>query len=310
MNGLPPEDFGPDDVDERYRQASSRDPSRPSAAVRRAVLAHAERQVTAARWAASPGGAVPGRRSAWWRPAVFGTLTAAALAGLLIAPRFFAPHMPAAPAPPAAEVSLAQRQAPAVRPAPLATPSAADTSTAEPSEAGAPASPGMARAARGERKVSGATAERAKRASEAQGEPADLAGERASPAAAERRAAAPDVLSNTAALAAAPRAQGGAAREALDTDPAAELRRAAQAGDLPGLERALSAQVDLNGRDAGGRTALMLAALHGRTAAVAALLAHGADPNAADARGVTPLQVAAAAQEPQMVAALKRYGAR
>lgn len=48
MNKLPPGPEPYDDADERYRRASALDPSRPGAAVRRAVLEHAA-QVAAAR---------------------------------------------------------------------------------------------------------------------------------------------------------------------------------------------------------------------------------------------------------------------
>jgi ankyrin repeat protein len=93
-------------------------------------------------------------------------------------------------------------------------------------------------------------------------------------------------------------------------DPAAAVRRAAEIGDLSGLQMLLEKQTDIDSPDAAGRTALMLATLHGHTDAVAALLAHGADPNAAAADGTTPLQAARAGDHPAIVAALQRYGAR
>ncbi len=66
----------------------------------------------------------------------------------------------------------------------------------------------------------------------------------------------------------------------------------------------------IDARDGNGRTALMLATLHGRRAAVNALLAAGADPNAADAEGTTPLQAAVAGGQPEIIAALQRAGGR
>ena len=90
----------------------------------------------------------------------------------------------------------------------------------------------------------------------------------------------------------------------------AELRRAAEIGDVPTLQSLLGRQPVIDARDEGGRTALMLATLHGQAAAVDALLARGADPNAADARGMTPLQAAVAANRPAIVTALRRAGAR
>jgi ankyrin repeat protein len=104
---------------------------------------------------------------------------------------------------------------------------------------------------------------------------------------------------------AAPRAAAPAPQEL-----AAQVRRAAEIGDVTTLQSLLGKQPVIEARDADGRTALMLAALHGQAAAVDALLARGADPNAADARGMTPLQAAVAANQPAIVAALQRAGAR
>jgi ankyrin repeat protein len=94
------------------------------------------------------------------------------------------------------------------------------------------------------------------------------------------------------------------------TDPAAALRRAAENGDVPGLQTLLDQQIDIEARDSSGRTALMLATLRGQIKAVDTLLAHGADPNAADAQGNTPLRIALAGDEPAIVVALRRAGAR
>jgi ankyrin repeat protein len=88
------------------------------------------------------------------------------------------------------------------------------------------------------------------------------------------------------------------------------LRRAADSGDMQKLRVLLDQQVDIEARDASGRTALMLATLRGRAAAVDALLASGADPNAADASGTTPLQAAVANDQQAIAAALRRAGAR
>ena len=117
MNDVPPRQDLPDDLDERYRRASGLDPSRPSESVRRAVLEHAA-QLAAQRAAKNPSriaGKLDSRRPAAnrarWRPAIFGTLAAAALAGLLITPRFLTPRAPSsAPSSggiPAARASLA-----------------------------------------------------------------------------------------------------------------------------------------------------------------------------------------------------------
>src|SRR5215472_10226154 len=108
MNKLPPSFDPPEDVDEHYRRASALDPSRPSETVRRAVLAYAE-QLTTRRTASN---------QAWWRPAVLGTLAAAVLAGLMIAPRYLSVRVspvaqePAARAAPATAPPAVALQAP------------------------------------------------------------------------------------------------------------------------------------------------------------------------------------------------------
>jgi ankyrin repeat protein len=98
--------------------------------------------------------------------------------------------------------------------------------------------------------------------------------------------------------------------ERRSLDPAAQLRRAAEIGDIAKLQMLLEQQPVIEARDGDGRTALLLAAQHGQSVAVDVLLAHGADPNAADAHGATPLQAALAAHEPAIAAALRRAGAQ
>jgi ankyrin repeat protein len=100
--------------------------------------------------------------------------------------------------------------------------------------------------------------------------------------------------------------RAAAAPMAATADPAAELRRAAETGDAPTLQRLLDGQPDVDARDASGRTALLLAAQHGQARAVDVLLAHGADPNAADANGNTPLKAAIEGHQPAIAAALQR----
>jgi len=89
MNDVPPNQPPSDDIDSFYRRASALDPSRPSDRTRQAVLAHARkvaasdiRTNTKLRW-----------REVWWRPAVFGTLAAAGLAGLLALPQILTPRV-------------------------------------------------------------------------------------------------------------------------------------------------------------------------------------------------------------------------
>ena len=105
MSTPPPPFDRSDDSDEQYRKASGLDPSRPSEATRRAVLEHAARLA-----------AERARRNArrrWllallaptWRPAIVGTLAAAVLIGVVIAPQFLMPIAPpgSQPAPVAAK---------------------------------------------------------------------------------------------------------------------------------------------------------------------------------------------------------------
>lgn len=99
-------------------------------------------------------------------------------------------------------------------------------------------------------------------------------------------------------------------RAARLVDPAAALRRAAEIGDTLDLTALLDARRDIDARDPNGRTALMLATLHGQANAVDVLLAHGADPNAADAHGTTPLQAAVAGDQQAIIRSLQRAGGR
>jgi hypothetical protein len=269
MNKAPPPPQPPDDVDDHYRRLSALDPGRPSETVRQSVLAYASRlaaQRTTAAVAARPPSRT-GRRAAW-RTVVFGTLATAALAGLMVAPRFLAP-----PAPTVTEHGAAQASRGGTPRAP--EPAAPAGSAAAP----APATP--------------APAPRAQASPETQ----ELYAAKERPVAATTGAAVS--------------ARAAASSRGLQSlpGPAAALRHAAEIGDMATLQTLLAEPLEINARDPRGRTALMLATLHGRTEAVAALLASGADPNATDARGVTPLQAAFAAQQPQIIALLQRAGA-
>ena len=111
MSESPPNPGEFDDVDEHYRRVAALEKGGPSESVRRAVLEHASR-LAAERTAAGSAGVEPATDSAhnnvvgigdarrrtsrrtWWRPAAVGTLAAAGLAGLLIAPQFLPPHAP------------------------------------------------------------------------------------------------------------------------------------------------------------------------------------------------------------------------
>jgi Ankyrin repeats (3 copies) len=302
VNELPPSQDEPDDADEFYRHASSLDPSRPSESVRQAVLKHAV-QLAADRAAQQAPTRIHTRRPAskqgWRRPAIFGTLAVAALAGLLVAPRFLV-EPPAAPTP-AVGPSLRQDVSAA---APVEASTAAERLSADVLASAPPTALPPAPA----------TAPRAPVARTAA--PRVSPGTAASPAMDRILAESGSLTGGLPAIAAQnsrAKAQNFAAPMgpvAHPTDPAAALRRAAEIGDVPGLQTLLDEQVDIEARDSSGRTALMLATLRGQIKAVDTLLAHGADPNTADAQGNTPLQISLAGDEPAIAAALQRAGAR
>jgi Ankyrin repeats (3 copies) len=299
MNKVPPDQDPADDVDAQYRRASALDPSRPGEAVRRAVLAHAAQ--LAAERASGGAGRLKSRRTAhpaWWRPAIFGTLAAAGLAGLVIAPQWLAPR-----APPAAGTSAIAPVADNLASEPAMSPPAASAEITAKPPASARSANLPAYSARARPKTNVPTVAPAVEATPL----AQSAGSRAAdssaavagvPAARQRL---PGNLAGVTSSAAAPR---------VGPNPAAAFRHAAEVGDLAALATLVENQTDIDARDDAGRTALMVATLHGEADAVAALLAYGADPNAADANGTTPLQAATAGDHPAIVATLRRYGAR
>jgi hypothetical protein len=323
VNELPPTPEDSDDVDALYRRASARDASRPSESVRRAILDHAAQLAVsraAAKDSALRGTGLRAKRQSWWRPAALGTLAAAALAGFLIIPQYLTPDAPINPASSSAEDVRPQALVPEPRTADRKAPAADEAvqnvvvtaakkmpaegrnrqyvqdASREPSVAGAPSVP----TAQGVPLVPSAPP-----APSAQSVPiAPSAQDSAQPEARSARS----VASGAAALSYSP--SPAAASAARLMDPAAQLRQAAELGDVPALQALLGKQPVIDARDAGGRTALMLATLHGRTQVVEVLLSAGADPNAADARGTTPLQAALATDQTDIVAALRRAGAR
>jgi hypothetical protein len=291
------------DIDEQYRRASAQDPSQPSESTRRNILAHAAK-LAAQRAASDDPVRADFRRPAAnqpsWRSALVGTLAAAGLAGLLISPLFLPPQAPPAvesSSPPAGKEPTAQTEQtakalPAARSAPIASPAP----VAKLLEIAPPAQRNVV--ARKSYSVDVAASADSSRLQS--GAPPNYAAQ--TPAApmstASSSAAAP--VSTAARMAGAPRA----------VNATAALQQAAEAGDLPRLQALLAAPIDVDARDARGRTALMLAALRGHADAVDILLAHGADANAADADGITPLQAALAGANPRIAAALQRAGAR
>ena len=107
----------PDDFDrelvQRYRDASNTGPSAPSDTVRAAILAESRRVAALNAEAAAS-------RTRRWPYALFGTLSAAALAAFLIVPRF----TPTPDRPQAADESVNRREAKPVA-APVTAPTAA-----------------------------------------------------------------------------------------------------------------------------------------------------------------------------------------
>src|ERR1700722_19629064 len=88
--------------------------TRAAEPVRRAVLDHAARlaaertpnsERTANNAPRGIGSTRPARHRTWWRPAAFGTLAAAMLAGVLVAPQFLTPRAPPSSASAPAQVS-------------------------------------------------------------------------------------------------------------------------------------------------------------------------------------------------------------
>lgn len=334
MSELPPSPEDPDEVDALYRRASALDAGRPSESVRRAVLDHAA-QLAANRAAgkdsARSGAGRPVKRQVWWRPAAFGTLAAAVLAGILVVPQYLprAPVNPTSSALPAPTPASTNAPTPASAPAPVPPPAAfpqpqaaaaplprvwQETEARTADRKGAPS----AGAATENAEVSAAKklpseGRSRQTAQDAIREPG-MAGAPVAPAA-QSEPGAPSAQDGAQSAARSARSVGRpqaalASSAARLEDPAARLRQAAERGDVPALQALLGNQPIIDARDAVGRTALMLATLHGRTQAVELLLAAGADPNAADANGTVPLQVALAGNQPAIVAALRQAGAR
>ena len=308
MSELTPDNEESTEVDALYRRLSAADPSQPGEGVRLAVLAYATRR---AAQAASDAEVIRPeyswqRRRPWARPATYGALAAGILAAFMFGPRIMRqPQVPATavvadrtagPAPVYADLNSSQldaaspppvmnapdakvRQVPRdVLPRPSGVPPAQLASN-RPLAAAAPAAPSAAALAR-----------------------AEVAGRVSADSAQAEAAPGPATEGGAVASRAAP------ARLQEDTAPA--LWRAAESGDLAALRDLHQQHANLNAADAAGRTALMIATLHGHSQAVSALLQYGADPNIADARGESPLDAALAADESEMIAALKRHGAR
>ncbi len=92
-------------------------------------------------------------------------------------------------------------------------------------------------------------------------------------------------------------------------DSIAGILRAALIGDTEAVSAFLDRGVPVNGRDAGGRTALMEAVFGGQLDTIEALLKRGADLNAQDCDGWTALMEASAKGRADVVSTLLAYGA-
>jgi hypothetical protein len=307
MSELPPDNEESADVDALYRRLSAADPSQPGEGVRLAVLAYATRR---AAQAASDAEVIRPeyswqRRRPWARPATYGALAAGILAAFMFGPRIMRqPQVPATAA-------LADR---AGGPAPVY----ADLNSSQ-LDAASPPLAMNAPEAKGRRVPRDALQRQpaAPPAELASSPPLAAATSAApAPAAAARAEAAGHVSAESARADAATASalEGGAdvrhaAPARLPEDPVPALWRAAESGDLAALRDLHQQHANLNATDGAGRTALMIATLHGHSQAVSALLDYGADPNIADARGESPLDAALAADESEIISALKRHGA-
>jgi Ankyrin repeats (3 copies) len=331
--GPPNED---DEVDEQYRRASARDASRPGDSVRQAILRHAAE--LAVQRAAQGGpvqsdpdqNAAGGRRSGAlspvkldfkrpaanetrWRPAAYGGLAAAALAGLLIAPHFLPPsRAPAALPPTASSPQTALSASKKTEAAPTTPMEAPQTPAAAEASSAAPVPTPSARAVTtmpGASDAAATGAARANAAASAVTAPRLRSLDKAAPALAAQPRPFADEPPPVQAIGSHAVTALTAVRPHAPIDSAMALRQAAQGGDTSRLKALLDAQIDVDARGPAGRTALMLAVIGGQAQAVDALLARGADPNAADSSGTTPLAVALAANRADIVAALRRAGA-
>ena len=74
------------------------------------------------------------------------------------------------------------------------------------------------------------------------------------------------------------------------------------------VEAAMTNGIDVNAKDDNGRTALIEAAIYGRTEIAELLLQHGADVNAKDTKNRTALLWAVGNHNPQTAEVLLKYG--
>jgi hypothetical protein len=312
------------DLLERYRRASGNEASAPSDAVRAAILAEGRRvaerltqESHAKRESKTPlDTSRPAANDARWKITAFGTMGAALLAALLIAPRYW-------------DTSRVKKESAAQTAAPVSEPAAAPNL-----ESVAPAASSEALQ---DAVVTGARRQRADAQAEVSAKSAS-----AKPAAAPPKdvslsdapppapAAATNSFAERAPSGLPGEASGGAERKSADSQSVAQtlarpeaadrlfknaqmpatLQTAVKSGDLVLAAKLLDQGTVVNARDSHGRTPLMLAISEGRLEVVRLLLQRGADPNAADDSGKTPLQQATDQNLKDIAELLRGAGAR
>ncbi len=97
--------------------------------------------------------------------------------------------------------------------------------------------------------------------------------------------------------------------QAAQAEDAKDLFAAAMMGKLARTEALLAQGIDVNGKTASGRTALMAASFNGNVKIVKALLAYGADVSIADNSGTTALMDATVFGDEDIVNSLIAAGA-
>jgi hypothetical protein len=315
------------DLDSLYKSASESHGAGPSAAVRDAILEHARRLADQAHAKApaadrllrtaerGPSAAeAPSRGSRWgarwarrrWQFAV--PLTAAALALIILQPqlRSTLPQSRLQQAAPSAPVALNAPQPPAAEPARAPEPFPAESELAASKSSSVPTAPPLPAAAPA--LPPNAAPSAAAAAPNANMANADVAAAPSVSPAARMRA-----RPSLAAPAQQPalEAQQTEASGAVSGSQVDPLHEAAAQGDVARVRSLLQQHAALiDGRDADGRTALLLAVLQRHEPVVRELLQQGADPNIGDAAGHTPLSAARRQHSPAIVDALLQAGAR
>ncbi len=295
----------PDENDElirRYREASAQDERRPSAKVREAVRAHAQ-MISASKVTSPAPSLTPSANQSRWKLSLLASVALAGLTGLLVlqfdrgtpdeqetalgrpAPAVSPPSSapPDSPPPAVADATVARSEVPAARPVTPAPAPKAATRPAQP--APEVADPALAPPPPTVQPEAAPTRER----------PVDVARDPASEKA--MAPAAPQAMARSAAAPSLRMPAPAPTPESLATQAprsaavlAATLHQAARAGQVAEAETLLQQGAALNAPDGAGRTALVLAVIHGHSELVRRLLALGANPALADREGLDALQ--------------------